>query len=298
MVDLPETKGITITECLDKGFFDPVTGVVSDPMSGESMTLGEALDKGIVADTPQIVDPSTDKVMPLSEAINVGLVDPISGTIRDAGSGDHVSLDEAKDKGVVKDENVEQVKTYRPGMSINKAIQDGHFDPATGLFTDPVTGKEYDLAEAITAGLIDPSKRDPSPEKTPPKGVGSPQPVLITETVQVGVAAAVADKHEGVQVRDTVPLMKDVGVHFKTPTGDMVDAATVASDMSGVDEPPKVVPSLEDARRVSSDTTTLCYVPSESPQVSKCTERMSPRPHTHHCDPAPPRSFRNANTVG
>ena len=208
--------------------------------------------KGVIADTPQLVEPSSGKVVPLSEAINTGLVDPMSGKIRDDASGTYVPLDEAKGKGIVKSVEIDTTKACRPGMSLQEAILQGHFDPATMIFTDPATAKNYDLAEAITASLIDPSKKAVSPDR--PQRVESPKPVLVTETVESGFAAAVADKHEGVEVEDTVPLMRDVAVDFRTPPADMVDAATGASVP---DELPKVVPSLKDARRVSSEVNLL-----------------------------------------
>ena len=273
---IPPAAGMTLVEALDRNVFDPITGLVTDPVSGERMAPREAIEKGVLLDTPQVLDSTSSRLVPLSEAVHSGLVDSTSGAMQDPVTGDFIPLGEARGKGLILDlpagkmgegEGKGGEPEDRPGMSLQEAIRQGHFHPTSGLFTDPESSKQYNLAEAIQAGLIDPTKREITPEReeepehtsTEPSAQ-EPVPDLMTDIVQAGVVHSGEHKHEGVHIEETVPLVKSVGVEFTAaealgfrpiPT----DATTATLEVEATDVGTATEPDpslkLQEVRRVS-----------------------------------------------
>ncbi len=270
--------GMTLVEALDKNIFDPISGLVTDPVSGERFSPSEAIKKGVLLDTPQVLDSTGSRLIPLSEAVQSGLVDSTSGAMQDPVTGEFIPLAEARGKGLILDlpagkigmgegEGGDREPEDRPGMSLQEAISCGHFHPGTGLFTDPESSKQYNLAEAIEAGLIDPTKREITPEREEKPEDTLTEPTtqetsaeVLTDIVQAGVVPTEEHKHEGVHIEETVPLMKSVGVEFTAaealgfrpiPT----DATTATTEVEATDVGTATEPDpslkLQEVRRVS-----------------------------------------------
>ena len=217
--DLPETKaGVTVTESLDRKLLEPVMGkIVHSEQLGLDSAAAEKLhqakeeegvsEMAVVTSTSD--KPETDKVVPGQGQADTTMVVSVS-----------------KDEGLS--------ERYRPGgtMTLTEAIERGHCDAGARVFTDPVSGKTYDLPEAITLGLIDTTKRPEmglrkeletgsaaSETETAPEETATPSGVVVAGTVQAGVSAAAGDKHKGMRVEETVPMTatRDIGVNFTTP---------------------------------------------------------------------------------
>jgi len=148
-----------------------------DPLTGRSITLTEALDKGLVDGSATTVrDPRTSAVLPLSEALHLGLVNPQTGDIL-AEAGRHRTFKEAFESGEIS--TVSRVEDRKPAdqsrreetttvdvrpVHLADAIKSGLFNERRHTFRDPRNGQELTLEEAINRGLVDaesPSIFDP-----------------------------------------------------------------------------------------------------------------------------------------
>lgn len=109
----------------------------------------QAVEKGLIDATNALyVDPITKKSIPISQAIEMGLVDV--NTV-DTKKKDADVVDGAEEQHLDKDIVVTSVIDPRTGREISyeRAVQEGIIDPKKGLFTDPTTGKTMSLLEAL-----------------------------------------------------------------------------------------------------------------------------------------------------
>ena len=102
---------------------------VTDPATNTPITLEEALNKGIINLAKAEFDTLDGEILPLQEATARGYIEPL----------------------VLK----EILKTYQE-CSVGHLIEEGKFDPETGLITDTDTGQVLSLETAINSGVIDP----------------------------------------------------------------------------------------------------------------------------------------------
>lgn len=154
-----ETGGqVPLTAALKSHLIDPETGSMIDPSTGKVVPFFEALKLGWVVQTDIPTNLSTKKVVPgipLTEAIESGLLNLNTGDIRDPSTGMVMSLGEALEKSVV-DPSLITVRNPANSdlMPLTEAIECGLIDLNRGVIIDPVTQNEISLTKAISEGLV------------------------------------------------------------------------------------------------------------------------------------------------
>ena len=148
----------------------------TDPATGQYKSLTDAIKEDIVkTDTTVVKHPVTGELLRIQEAINAGILDEKSGAYTNPETDEVMSFEEAIRLGLV-------VTADKP-LPLTEAVGQGLYEPATGLFLDPISKKKVSLLEALS-GIIDPSTcsiRDPSTdeiltlEQAIEKGVIDPQ---------------------------------------------------------------------------------------------------------------------------
>lgn len=159
-LDVALNKGLIITtpfvpsliDAIVQEYYSPKTGLVLNPMTGEDLTLKEALAVGYVNGTTTVVkDDRKDQVIPLNEAQDSKLVDPVRGTLTYPHA---MTLDIAFEKGYI-------LSTVKP-WTLQEALALQVYDPKSGTFN--IDRNNYTLEQAIEKGFISkdsPSIKDP-----------------------------------------------------------------------------------------------------------------------------------------
>lgn len=151
--DLLSSKPVQIDliELLLKQFYDPQTGLVLNPISGEYTTIKNAIsDDWINLENTLVKVESRNVIVSAIEAIESELIDPIRGVL----TVPELTLDICLKRGYL--------LSNRKPFSLLALMARNMYDPITGLFT--IDGKEITLEEAIANGFINPTEpcvRDP-----------------------------------------------------------------------------------------------------------------------------------------
>lgn len=144
---LSTKKPLSLTDALIRNLFDPVTGLLS--LDGETMTLDEALSRGLIQQSDLIVrDPKTGNICSLSDAIKMGIIQPKTGLFIDPNSGQKLTLLDALESGLL--------HQSKRKCSLPDAVFKGLYDPKTGTFSSTVTAEKLSTDRAIKRGIIDP----------------------------------------------------------------------------------------------------------------------------------------------
>ena len=127
---------LTLMEAIRRGILDTELKCILDTRSSELLSLSEAVERGLINEHGQFVDPQTGSVMPLPAAINEGLAHVVQ---QDISFADRPLIDS------------------RTGsrLTLTEAIAAGIIDPATGMYIDKRSGRKIPLDEAERSGLID-----------------------------------------------------------------------------------------------------------------------------------------------
>ena len=122
----------------------------SQELSQENLELGK---KG------RVTDPATGNRLSLAEAVDAGLIDPKDGALI-AADGERVPLDEAARRGLIEPQLAELLTAncgvFGGGKQLRRleAIERGRFDLDRGSFVDPQTGESVSVEDAIRQGRV------------------------------------------------------------------------------------------------------------------------------------------------
>lgn len=143
---------LSLIDAIVQEYYSPKTGLVLNPMTGENLTLKEALAISYVnGSTTMIKDDRKDKVISLHDAEECKLIDLVKGTLIYPHS---MTLDIAFEKGYI-------LSTVKP-WTLQEALALQVYDPKTGSFN--IDGNNYTLEEMIEKNFISkdgPSIKDP-----------------------------------------------------------------------------------------------------------------------------------------
>ncbi|XP_067629133.1 dystonin isoform X3 [Eurosta solidaginis] len=140
-------KPLSLVDCIIRNMFDAQTSTLQ--IDNNAFNLKEAIAiKYINADELVILDPRTDSVISITEAINKGLLDPIGGYIINPYTLVKVSLNEALENRLV-------VQSKRK-RSLPDAVYNGLYDSKSGKFSNTITREKLSTEIAIHRGIIDP----------------------------------------------------------------------------------------------------------------------------------------------
>ena len=134
---------LSLHDTITKGVYNPRTGHLTDPISGEATSIAQALErKTLDGNVIEIVQPITKERMTLRSAIKTRLIDPQQGLFRIPQSSRTHNLEEA----------LEMQYIVKP-LSLHTAMVEGHLDES-GLVTDLQTDQRMTLVSAIEQGIV------------------------------------------------------------------------------------------------------------------------------------------------
>lgn len=139
-------KTLSLQEARESGLLNENNGQLI--VDGIPVSIAEALSSGILdIDTISVRDPS-GQILPLSLAIEKGLVDLKNEVMIDPITGKAIPLDDAFKRGNL-------IEGIRNPISLEAAIRQGIFDKNSGCFID---GNDLlDIQDSISFGIIDPN---------------------------------------------------------------------------------------------------------------------------------------------
>lgn len=168
MVDSKTGKRIPFFECIERGWIiqkparevevvdlkdatvDAATGAVLQE-DGTKVSISEAINSGMIdVDHISLRDPTTGEIIPMTVAIERGIVDLKRGIIIDSNTQKEVSIATAFAKG-------DLIAGLRKPISLKAVVNQGLYDPSTGTILDSIEQVQVDLAGSIEKGIVDPS---------------------------------------------------------------------------------------------------------------------------------------------
>lgn len=145
--------GIQVTKALESSLIDQEKAVFIHPTTGTPVPINEAIETGLLLLKPEDSDGTTNvKTIQLSSGYVL-----LNNEIYDSNSGEKMSLEEAKERGIVKDETEVQshFTSQQDKMPFETAVERGLVDLEDGIFTNPETGAVMPIVRAIEEGIID-----------------------------------------------------------------------------------------------------------------------------------------------
>lgn len=140
-------KPLSLVDCLLRGLYDPETAKFTIDDKRVDLKSAIAL-KLINADELVLLDPKTESVISLTEAISKGYIDPVNGYVINPYTGTKLSLNEALENRVL-------IPPKRK-RSLPDAVYRGLYDPKTGEFSNTITREKLSTERAIRRGILDP----------------------------------------------------------------------------------------------------------------------------------------------
>jgi len=168
-------RPMSLTTAVDIGLYNETTGKFLDPTCRQFFTLQQAIDKGLIDPDSTVIDPATGRPIVLRKAIKTGVLDPVRGNMTNVHTREELSLKDAMIMGRLMRDTL--IDDEDEGMSLKVAVEKGLFCPETGVITDPHSGKDLSIVEAMHAGILDPS--------TPAMRVGG-RDVFLLEAIEKG----------------------------------------------------------------------------------------------------------------
>ncbi|GBP94695.1 Plectin [Eumeta japonica] len=140
-------KPLSLVDCLLRGLYDPSSAKFK--IDDKRVDLKNAISlKLINADELVLLDPKTESIISLTEAINKGYIDPVRGFVINPFAGTKLSLDEALENRIL-------IPPKRK-RSLPDAVYRGLYDPKTGEFSNTITREKLSTERAIRRGILDP----------------------------------------------------------------------------------------------------------------------------------------------
>ena len=150
------TQGLNFQQAISSGVLDPKTGIVD--YKGEEMTLEDAVNRNIIDISNTFVPRQDGTEICLKDALDAGLLEIDGGALIDPLSGKDLTVQEALDKGLVSVANTpidETADRKSPsGVSMADVIGRGLFDEDSGLITDPSSGRQMTIRQAVDSGVV------------------------------------------------------------------------------------------------------------------------------------------------
>ena len=125
---------------------------VRDTMSGQKLTVAEALNKAILGPTGQFIDTKTGDIMPVSEAVRRGFVE--TETVP------------SKSKAKIK---IEESPEREAPIPFKQALKAGYINGIEGTFTSPYSGRYTSVDDAVISETVVSDSGKPFKYKPPQK---------------------------------------------------------------------------------------------------------------------------------
>lgn len=139
---------LSLEEIIESGACNPVTGEVYDN-SGNTLSLANAIRNDLIdPDSISVRNPLTDEIIPLTEAIDSGIVDLIRETIVNSETKTETELNTGMSMGFL-------VPRQRKPISLEAVINLGLYEPETGKILDKFANQFIDIEEGVRRGIVD-----------------------------------------------------------------------------------------------------------------------------------------------
>ncbi|XP_026332684.1 uncharacterized protein LOC113239782 isoform X5 [Hyposmocoma kahamanoa] len=159
-----------LQEALDNGAVNLKEGTFTDPKTKEIVSLEKAMEQGLLAVKPNseimqasgvvttITETFTSQHTITAKMINL-LPDYVlvsAHVVQNRNTGEKMSITEARQKGIVKDEQESKVQFIKSDTNITfeDALNLGYINIEEGTFTHPNTGETITISEAVSTGIL------------------------------------------------------------------------------------------------------------------------------------------------
>ncbi|XP_060807170.1 uncharacterized protein LOC106135826 isoform X13 [Amyelois transitella] len=173
LMDIPypqNTETVTLEDALDRGVINLKDGTFTDPHTKEILPMDKAMEQGLLAvkantdslQTTGVVTTFTE-TFTSQHTITTKMIELLAdyvlvsaNEVRNSKTGEVMSMEEARQKGIVRDEQTskEQFITSDTNISFEEALSQGYINVKEGTFTNPNTGEILTISEAVTTGLL------------------------------------------------------------------------------------------------------------------------------------------------
>ncbi|XP_070068850.1 uncharacterized protein shot isoform X18 [Drosophila takahashii] len=140
-------KPLSLVDCLLRGLYDPSTAKFT--IDDKQLDLKSAIAQKLI--NPEelvLLDPKTESIISITEAIAKGYLDPIAGYVINPYASTKLSLHEALENRIL-------IPPKRK-RSLPDAVYRGLYDHKTGQFSNTVTREKLTTERAIRRGILDP----------------------------------------------------------------------------------------------------------------------------------------------
>lgn len=151
---------IPVTSALNEGLINTKMSKYHNPITSEDIDLKDAVDRGLIDNgtydamtKPFLYDYKTNRHLNLIEAVEAKLVDPKNKTIQ-LSRHSIVPITKAVEDGRIPSEIGAKLRQIDK-LNFAEALGKGLIDVSSNIFTDPDTGRQMTIAQAIEQGYID-----------------------------------------------------------------------------------------------------------------------------------------------
>ncbi|CAI4227611.1 unnamed protein product [Auanema sp. JU1783] len=151
---------VPVTTALNDGLINTQKRSYHNPITGEDVNLDEAVERGLIDRStyelitkPFIEDYRTHRQLNLIEAVDSKLIDPKNRTIQ-LSRQSIVPISKAVQDGRIPFDIGEKLRRVDK-LNFAEALGKGIIDVRANIFTDPDTGRQMTIAQAIEEGYID-----------------------------------------------------------------------------------------------------------------------------------------------
>ena len=140
---------LSLHQALKQGLYDSEFNSVANPVTGERLSLEDAIERGVIDPRSRIIDPFRERTVTLEDAVESGMLDPNIGLVISTKVGESMSLEEAfqQDLIVPTDDDLET-------FTLRESIDRGIISQETGLFEDPNTLQDISIPSAVSLGVL------------------------------------------------------------------------------------------------------------------------------------------------
>lgn len=183
----PNAESINVSDALKANLIDFVAGTMKNPETLEIVPITEAIENGllVVKPLPELIalhtsgpHTSVTETVTSYHTITTKTVELLSGyvmvspnEVKHLQTGQIMSVQEAKQKGIIKDESQtsEKYATREIKVNFSDAIRRGLVDIKAGTYTDPTSGTIMPIQQAVSDGILetDDKTSDNEGESTP-----------------------------------------------------------------------------------------------------------------------------------
>ncbi|XP_053386476.1 dystonin-like isoform X4 [Mercenaria mercenaria] len=150
---LEALNDMSLKDLADRGIINLKNGVITDPKTGQRMTMAEAIENGIFdPNSVMLVDNETGNIVSLGSLIDSGIFDPEIGKFRNPQTGEVMSLQEAIDRGLI-DTEINPDVFADTSSTLRDLIDSNRVNPRTTSFIAP-NGQKMSLRDALANGFL------------------------------------------------------------------------------------------------------------------------------------------------